>query len=112
MHMMGPVRDEMSALDEAIRDEYGHQVTRENVRAIIAGYQAAMPEARKSRPTEDNRRTAEEDTERQAAAANAMLSTRPSGTRRTPCLPRSWLKRQAALRRSLWPSTAWTTPTR
>lgn len=69
MAMMGPVRAEVAALDEAIKERFGGQVTRENVRAIIAGYEEALPEARKSRPTDDNRRTPEEDAERMAAAA-------------------------------------------
>ena len=34
-----------------------------------------MPEARKSRPIEDNRRTAEEDTERLAAKRHATPSS-------------------------------------
>lgn len=69
MHMMGPVRAEVTALDVAIREKYGSQVTRDNVRAIIGDYQAAMPEARKSRPTEDNRRTPEDDAELLATRA-------------------------------------------
>jgi len=59
--MCEPARAEVTALEEAIRTKYGHQVTRENVRAIIADYEAAMPGARKSRPVEDNRRSPEED---------------------------------------------------
>jgi predicted RNA methylase len=66
---MGLVRAEVAALDEAIRAKYGHAVTRENVRQIIADYDAALPEARKSRRTEDNRRSAAQEAERTAAAA-------------------------------------------
>jgi predicted RNA methylase len=69
MSMMGPVRAEVTALDEAIGVKYGWQVTRDNVRDIIADYEAALPEARKSRPVEDNRRTPEEEAERNAATA-------------------------------------------
>lgn len=69
MSMMGPVRDEVTALDEAIRVKYGYAVTRENVRDIIADYAAALPEARKSRPVEDNRRSQEEDAGLKAAQA-------------------------------------------
>jgi len=84
--MCEPVRDEVTALDEAIRARYGHQITRENVRAIVADYEAALPEARKSRPVIDSRRSADEaaelvakmavrDAERQAlqAAQGALL---------------------------------------
>jgi hypothetical protein len=69
MTMFGGHRPEVTALDEAIRAKHGYQITRENVRQIIADYEAAMPEARKSRPTEDCRRTPEEDAERRAASA-------------------------------------------
>jgi hypothetical protein len=69
MSPMDPPRPEVAALDEAIREKYGHTVTRENVRAIIADYEAALPEARKSRPVDDNRRTPEEDAEIRARAA-------------------------------------------
>lgn len=67
--MCGPVRPEVVALDEAIRAAYGCQVTSGNVRAIIADYEAAMPEARKSRPVEDKRRSPEEDAALKAARA-------------------------------------------
>jgi len=65
----GQVRAEVTALDEAIRAKYGHQITRENVRAVIADYETALPEARKSRPVEDKRRSAEEDAELRAQMA-------------------------------------------
>lgn len=67
--MFGPVRPEVTVLDEAIRAKYDHQVTSGNVRAIIADYEAAMPEARESRPVEDNRRSPEEDARLNAARA-------------------------------------------
>ena len=69
MSLMSPPRAEVAALDEAIRAKYGHEITRENVRAIIADYEAALPEARKSRPVEDNRRSADEEAKRNAVAA-------------------------------------------
>jgi hypothetical protein len=69
MSLLGPVRPEVAELDEKIRAEYGHAITRDNVRAIAAAYLAALPEARKSRPVEDNRRTPEQEAERTAAAA-------------------------------------------
>jgi predicted RNA methylase len=69
--MMGPVRPEVAALDEAIGEKYGHQITRANVRAIIAEYEAALPEACKSRPVDDNRRTPDEEAERSAAVEQA-----------------------------------------
>jgi hypothetical protein len=69
MSMMGPCRAEVVALDEAIRGKYNHQITRENIRAIIADYEAAIPEARKSRPTVDSRRSPEEDAEIKAKVA-------------------------------------------
>lgn len=67
--LLGPDRAEVTALDAEIRERFACQVTRENVRDIIAAYAAAMPEARKSRPVEDNRRTPEEDAGLKAAAA-------------------------------------------
>lgn len=67
--MCGPVRPEVAALDEAIRAKYGSEVTSGNVRAIIADYEAAMPEARESRPVDDNRRSPEEDAELRSARA-------------------------------------------
>lgn len=69
LSMMGPVRAEVAALAAAIGDRHGWKVTRAAVRDIIAEYEAALPEARKSRPVEDNRRSPEEDAERNAAAA-------------------------------------------
>lgn len=69
LSMFGAIRPEATALDEAIREKRGYQITRDNVRAIIASYEAALPEARKSRPVEDSRRTAEEDAELTAKAA-------------------------------------------
>jgi hypothetical protein len=65
----GTARPEAGALDVAIREKYGYEVTRDNVRAIIADYEAATAEAAKSRPVEDNRRSAEEDAELKAASA-------------------------------------------
>jgi hypothetical protein len=65
----GGCRAEVVALDEAIREKYGYQVTKTNVRAIIADYEAAIPDARKSRPTVDNRRSAAEDAELKAKVA-------------------------------------------
>jgi hypothetical protein len=71
--MMGPVREQVAALDEAIRVKYDHQITSANVRDIIAAYAAAMPEARESRPVDDQRRSPEEDERLMAerAARNA-----------------------------------------
>jgi hypothetical protein len=63
------VRPEVTALDEGIGEKYGYQVTRANVRAIIADYEAALPAARESRPVKDNRRSAEEDAEIKARMA-------------------------------------------
>lgn len=84
--MCEPPRAEVTALDEAIRARYDHQITRENVRAIIADYEAALPEARKSRPVVDSRRSADEaadlaakmaaqtaEREAREAAQNAIL---------------------------------------
>ena len=67
--MMSPVRPEVTALDLAIREKHGYQVTRDNVREIIADYAAAQPEARTSRPVVDARRSPEEDAELKAAQA-------------------------------------------
>jgi hypothetical protein len=69
MAVTGGPRPEVTVLDEAIRARYGCQVTRQNVRAIIADYEAALPVARRSRPVEDNRHTPEEDAEIQARRA-------------------------------------------
>ena len=69
MSMFGPVRPEVTALDQAIREKYANTVTRANVREIIAAYEAALPQARESRPVADSRRTPEEEAERLAAAA-------------------------------------------
>lgn len=69
MSLMGPVRAEVTALDEAIRAKYGSQVTRENVRQVIADYEAALPEAQKSRPVDDQRRTQDEEAVRLEVAA-------------------------------------------
>lgn len=65
----GGSRPETAVLDTAIREQYGYQVTRKNVRAIIAAYQAAVPELAKSRPVQDSRRSAEEDAELTAKIA-------------------------------------------
>jgi protein-L-isoaspartate O-methyltransferase len=69
MSLMSPPRAEVAALDEAIKVKYGYEITRDNVRTIIADYEAALPEARKSRPVEDSRRSAEEEAQRNAEAA-------------------------------------------
>jgi predicted RNA methylase len=71
--MCEPERPEVTALAGAIQEKYGYEITSGNVRAIIADYAAAIPEARKSRPVVDSRRTAEEDGELKAkiAAQNA-----------------------------------------
>lgn len=66
--MCEAMRLEVAALDEAIGERYGWTVTRATVRAIIADYEAALPEARTSRPVVDNRRSPEEEAERTAAA--------------------------------------------
>ena len=98
MSMFGAVRPEVAELDEAIRAKYGYEITRDNVRAIIADYEAALAEARKSTPVEDNRRSAEEDAELQArmaerdaavqaqedarsAALSAILAKAPAGAK-------------------------------
>ena len=65
--MMGPVRAEVTALEDAIGEKYGWLVTRKDVREITAAYVAALPEAQKSRPVVDNRRTPEEEAGRVAA---------------------------------------------
>lgn len=62
----GGYRPEVAALDEAIRERFSYQVTRKNVRDVIQAYADALPEAAKSRPTVDNRRSQAEDTELQA----------------------------------------------
>lgn len=62
-------RADVVELDEKIRADFDHTVTRTNVRAIIAAYTAALPEARASRPTVDNRTTPD-----QAAADNAAAA--------------------------------------
>ena len=67
--MFGPTRPEVMALDEGIREKYSYKITRANVREITAAYTAALPEAAESRPTEDNRRTAAEETELRAKIA-------------------------------------------
>jgi predicted RNA methylase len=59
--MFGPVRDEVSALDEEIRERYGYLLTKDNIRAVTADYAAALPRAAQSRLVQDNRRSAEED---------------------------------------------------
>lgn len=96
--MMARVRGEVTALDEKIRAKYGHQVTSANVREVIAAYEAAIPEARESRPVDDNRRSPEEnerlmaeraarDAEQEAkrSAAGALLeqamAKAPAGTK-------------------------------
>jgi hypothetical protein len=58
---MSPVRAEVLALDEAIRESFGYTVTKANLRDVIAAYEAALPRARESRPVQDSRRTQEED---------------------------------------------------
>jgi predicted RNA methylase len=69
MAMCSPVRPEVTALDEAIREKYGYEVTSASVRQIIADYEAATIEAAKTRPVEDNRVTPEEQAERNAVSA-------------------------------------------
>lgn len=98
MDLMGPVREEVSKLDEEIRERYGYQVTSANVRAVIADYAAALPKAAESRPVEDNRRSPAEDAEltakrdaqhaeqeaRQAASADLLaraMAKAPAGAK-------------------------------
>lgn len=50
-------RPEVAELDAKIRDDFDHTVTRDNVRTVIAAYKNALPAARESRPTVDNRIT-------------------------------------------------------
>ena len=69
MSMFSPPRAEVIALDEAIREKYDYKITRKNLRQIIADYEAALPEARESRPTVDSRRSADEDAELKAKIA-------------------------------------------
>ena len=69
MSMFSPPRAEVIALDEAIREKYDYKITRKNLRQIIADYEAALPEARESRPTVDSRRSADEDAELKAKVA-------------------------------------------
>jgi predicted RNA methylase len=80
--MVGPVRDEVAALDKAIREAHGYQVTRDNVRQIIADYGDAQLEAIKSRPVDDNRRTPEEGAKLTAArdAQNAAQEAKRSAS--------------------------------
>lgn len=68
-NMFGAVRPEVTALGEAIGQKYGYQVTKANVRAIIADFEAALAEAVKSRPVQDNRRSHAEEAERTAKVA-------------------------------------------
>jgi hypothetical protein len=96
--MCEPVRAEVTALEEAIKDQHGAVITKDNVRVIIADYAAALPEACKSRPVVDSRRSAEEDAglkariaaqnagyEAKRAAADALLDQvrvkAPAGTK-------------------------------
>jgi hypothetical protein len=98
MSLLGPVRPEVAALDEQIKTKFGHTITRDNVREIAAAYLAALPEARKSRPVEDNRRTPGEEAERKEreaaeaarikaeqdekdAVQNAILAKMPRGAK-------------------------------
>lgn len=74
LSMMGPVRSEVTVLDEAIRGKYGYRVTRATVRQIIADYEAATLEAAKSRPVEDNRRTPEADAELKTKVAAQLAA--------------------------------------
>jgi hypothetical protein len=67
--LMSPPRAEVVALDEAIHVGYHNQVTRANVREIIAAYGTAMQEAVKSRPVDDHRRSQDEDAELRAKIA-------------------------------------------
>lgn len=69
MSMCGPVRPEVIALDDEITAKHDGKVTRENVRSIIADYEAALVTARESRPVEDNRITPEVAAERSDAQA-------------------------------------------
>jgi hypothetical protein len=65
----GQVRPEAVALDLAIRERFGYQITKANTRDILAAYTAAVTEAETSRPVEDERRTPEADAEIQAKMA-------------------------------------------
>lgn len=67
--IMGPVRAEVVKLLDEIGERYGWKVTKGNVRQIIADLDAAHAEAVKSRPVDDNRRTPEQEAERNAASA-------------------------------------------
>jgi hypothetical protein len=69
LSLMSTPRPEVTELDEAIREKHGYTVTRDTVRQVIADYEAALPEARKSWPVKDSRRTPEEDAEINAMAA-------------------------------------------
>jgi hypothetical protein len=83
MAMFGPVREEVIALEDAIHAKYDGKVTSANVRAVIADYAAALPEAAESRPVEDNRRTPEEDAELTAkmAAQNAEYEAKQAASK-------------------------------
>jgi hypothetical protein len=69
VNVMGTVRPEVTALDEAIREVYNSEVTKANVRSIIADYEAALPEAKLSRPVDDKRITPEVRAEQDARIA-------------------------------------------
>ena len=90
-----PVRSAVAALDQAIKDKYGAQVTRQNVRAIIADYEAALPEARESRRTVDQRRTPEQDAELTAAAAARAAEVKASQDAQTAVLDQVMAKAPA-----------------
>ena len=79
-----PVRPEVVALHEAIKARHGHKVTRATVRGIIADYQAALPEAARSRPTDDKRRTPEQEAERLAAEQAAEQAAAEEAERAEP----------------------------
>ena len=79
-----PVRPEVVALHEAIKARHGHKVTRATVRAIIADYEAALPEAVKSRPTDDKRSTPEQEAERVAAEQAAERAAAEEAERAEP----------------------------
>jgi hypothetical protein len=72
--IFSPPRPEVVQLDAKIQADFGSIVTSGNVRQIIAAYEAALPEARKSRRVDDQRRTPEEEAVRQAAAAERQAA--------------------------------------
>ena len=69
VNLFGGCRAEATELDAKIREQYSYQVTRKNVREIIAAYEAAATEAVASRHVADKRRSPGEDARVKALVA-------------------------------------------